>query len=259
MNQDLLVTRRRLVAAASGLLPAVAAAGTDRLPDNVGRKFNADGSVRRFAGNSFVGHVGQQGEDFEVFDALLDIYRELPLHPFARKLAVLPPSSYHVTLMGGINDADRRTVNWPADIPREAPMEEVNRICLDRLSGWRAGTLTPCDFVVDVERPPRPRTEGTLGLPLRPADAAAAAKLGAARDRLADLIGLRRPDHDSYRYHVTIGYLFEFLTPAESAAMQAATVAWMTRIAALQRPVRIRSFDFCVLRDMYAFRAVRAV
>lgn len=258
------MSRRHLLAAAAASLPAAAQAeapaqASAAQPRDVGRKFNADGSPRSFAGNTVAGHLGQQGEDFEAFDAWLDIAREMPRHAFARKLALVPTSSWHVTLIGGANDADRQKASaWPTDLPRDMPIADIHRLFLQRLERRAAAPLGACDFVVDTERAPAARTEGTLGIPLRPADDATARRLGAARDELAELMRLRRPDHGDYRFHVTIGYLYRFLDAAESAAMQSATAGWMARLAA-RGPLTLRGFHFCVLRDMFAYRALRAV
>lgn len=240
--------------------PAAAPDAPQGVPRDVGRKFNADGSVHPFAGNTFVGHLGQQGEDFAYFDALLDIYRDLPRHAFTRKMAVLPPSSYHVTLFGGLNDIDRINGPWPADIPRDTRIEKANDMYLERLE--RLPRLVPegaapFDFVLD--QLPKPSLDGAPNIPLRPADEATAARLQALRDRLSALTGLRRPDHDRYRYHMTIGYIFQYLTAEESSELRAAQGRWMERLAAMQRPLRIRRFDYCVFRDMYAFRVVRPI
>ncbi|HEX6705278.1 MAG TPA: DUF1868 domain-containing protein [Albitalea sp.] len=254
--------RRRLLAAAT-LSAVTSARAADppfgrAHPRDVGRKFDADGTPLPFEGNTFAGHVGQQGADYETFDAWLDIVREMPRHGFSRKLTLVPPSSWHVTLIGGVNDVDRTTPAWPTDLARDTPISQVHRTFLERLHQRRARPLEACRFVVDTERPPRTRIEGTLAVPLRPADAADAKRLGAARDELADLIRLRRPDHDTQRFHVTIGYLYRLLDATEAAAMQAAAADWISRLA-VRGPLRIGAFHFCVLRDMFAYREMRAV
>lgn len=227
-------------------------------PRDVGRKFNSDGSPMPFAGNTFLGHVNHQGADYETVDAWLDIVREMPRHDFARKLTLVPTSSWHATLIGGINDVDRNTAAWPSDLPRDMPIAEVHRVLLRRLEGRRAAPLAPCSFMVDLARPLPRRHEGTLSVPLRPADAATARRLSDARDEIAGLIKLRRPDHDRYGFHVTIGYLHRFLDDRESAALQAASIDWRQRLAE-RGPITIGSFHFCVLRDMFAYREIRAV
>jgi hypothetical protein len=253
--------RRRLLAAAVAGVPSVALArgpSESAHPRDVGRKFNADGTPMPFEGNTFAGHLVQQGEGYETFDAWLDIVREMPRHGFARMLTLLPTSSWHVTLIGGVNDADRQTSAWPSDLPRDMPIADVHRVLLQRLKRRTTRPPGPCSFVVDDSHPPSLHREGSLAIPLRPADAGTAERLRTARDELAELLRLRRPDHHSYRFHVTIGYLCRFLDDAESAAMRAAAADWRLRLAA-RGPLVIGAFHFCVLRDMFAYRELRIV
>ncbi len=79
------------------------------------------------------------------------------------------------------------------------------------------------------------------------------------RDELSKLTGIRRPDHDNYRYHVTIGYLHAFLDEREAASMQRATAEWMRRIDGLDMRLLIPSFHFCTFRDMFAFEEMLEV
>lgn len=255
--------RRRLLAATASLPAAVWAqaspsAAPAAYPRDVGRKFNVDGTPRRFEGNTFVGHLVQQGSSFEAFDAWLDIVRELPRHDFARKLTPVPTSSWHVTLIGGVNDVDRQTAVWPTDLPRDMPIADVHRLLLQRLAQRRKALLAPCSFVVDATRPASLVHEGTLEIPLRPLDEATAGRLREARNEFAEMMKLRRPDHDRYGFHVTIGYLVRFLDATEAAAMQRATIDWRQRLAA-HGPLTIPSFHFCLIRDMFAFKEVQAV
>src|SRR3546814_10770713 len=61
--------------------------------------------------------------------ALLDIYREAPAHPFVRKITLLPPSSYHMTIFGGANDKPRERKSWPADLPKIGRASCRERVC----------------------------------------------------------------------------------------------------------------------------------
>jgi hypothetical protein len=256
--------RRALAAGARGLLGGLAAAaargtaaqgqpsaGATPAPGDVGRKFNADGTVRPFAGNTFIGRIPQQGARFAVFDTLLDAYREVPASRFARKLTMLPPSSYHVTLFGGVNDADRNTPKWASPAPHDTPIDKLDALYLDRLR--RAARPARRGFEFACGAPPEPGADGTLHIPLRPADAATQSRLRALRDELSALTGIRRPDHDRYEYHVTLGYLYGFLDESEASEMRKATASWMQRLERLGTPILIPSFHFCTFRDMFAF------
>ncbi len=220
-------------------------------PQDVGRKVNADGTVRSFAGNTFVGHVGQQGEDFAAFDKLLNIYREVPRYSFAGKLALLPPSSYHVTIFGGLNEADRATSRWPLSLAPDLGLEVATQTWLQKL---RTRTrLSDAEFLFELDPPPPHMLEGAPHIPLRPADDATAERLITLRDDLSRLTGIRRIDHDRYQYHLTFGYLYRYLTAVQADELRDATLSWMSN---MPRKLRINGVQFCSFRDMYAFRVL---
>jgi hypothetical protein len=219
-------------------------------PADVGRKFNADGSVRPFAGNTFIGPVPQQGAGFAAFNALLNIYREFPAHTFATKIALLPPSSYHVTLFGGLNESDRDSPRWPQGVPGSLALETATMRWLDKLAK-RHPQSAGFDFVLD--EPPAPMRDGSLHIPLRPADEATAKRLAGLRDALAQLTGIRRADHDRYQYHLTFGYVHHFLSSEEAQDLQTATARWMEGLAPA---LHIPAFQFCRFTDMYAFESL---
>ena len=218
---------------------------------DVGRKMNADGTVREFFANTFIGPLGQQGEDFAVFDALLDVYREFPRHNFHKKIALLPPSSYHITVFGGLNEVDRGTPRWAHTIPADLPIEDVTERYLRALRALTKFEKKPFQLAVDFERPLNFR--GSFYIPLRPVDEDTRVRLQSIRDQLALLTGIRRADHNRYEYHVTLGYFFQSLNAHEVKALAATTKQWMQRVALLRRPLNIDAVHFCRLRDMYAF------
>ncbi|AOD13703.1 DUF1868 domain-containing protein [Xanthomonas fragariae] len=257
---DTTISRRRLLAAAAGAAVSATAlptlAKTTPLPD-VGRKFLRSRRPMTFAGNTFVGHLEQQGDGYDSFDRVLDIYRELPEHRFANKLALLPPSSYHVTLFGGVNEIDRARGPWPSDLGRDVALSDINASFLARLTHRTAAPLGACRFLVD---PAAARTGGNdnLLIPLQPADGQTAQRLQAARQALMTLTRLQRPDYTNFQFHITLGYLCNTLDAAEQAAYRLALSDWLARLAAAG-PITVPHFHFCTFTDMYAFRAVREV
>lgn len=228
-------------------------AGQTRRPPDVGRKFSADGRVLPFGGNTIICHLPQQGEGSEAFDALLDIYRVLPGEPWARKMAALPPSSYHMTIFGGANDKGRRYPLWPAGLPLDIPMEECDRILGERLRGFRLGPdAAPYRMRVDPAEPPQAETPLTVRL--LPADADTETRLRHLRDRLSELTGIHEPGHDEYRFHITLGYLFAALTPEEDIAWRRSLIAWKTMLAGKAPVLTFGNPEYCLLNDMFAFK-----
>ncbi|MCC4609994.1 DUF1868 domain-containing protein [Xanthomonas campestris] len=253
-------SRRRLLAAAAGtavLATAMPALAKTPPPPDVGRKFLHSRRPMPFAGNTFVGHLEQQGEGYDSFDRVLDIYRELPEHRFATKFALLPPSSYHVTLLGGVNEIDRVRGPWPSDMARDVALSEINAAFLSRLAQRTAAPLSACNFAVN---PATARTgaNDNLLIPLKPADEQTAQRLETVRHALMTLTRLQRPDYTNFQFHISLAYLCETLHPAEQADYRAAVGHWLKRLAAAG-PITIPRFHFCTFADMYAFRTLREV
>lgn len=253
------ISRRRflgasaLAAAVPGLGIAASATSGGALPRDVGRKFNVDGTVRRFNGNTFVGHVDQQGKDYPVFDALLDIYREFPAQSFASKIALTPPSSYHITVFGALNEEDRGKARWPRALAPGLSLADVDRIWLERLQARPRLAQPRFEFGFAT---PALLTEGAPNVPLVPANDATARRLAALRDELSDFTGIRDANHERYKYHLTFGYIHRLLTGHEAHDLKAATERWVAHIAARGGTIAIPSVQFCSLRDMYAFRVL---
>ncbi|MEA9566856.1 DUF1868 domain-containing protein [Xanthomonas sp. WHRI 8932A] len=256
---DTRISRRRLVAAAAGAsllgsaLPALSAAP----PPDVGRKFLRSRQPMAFAGNTFVGHLEQQGDGYDSFDRVLDIYRELPGHRFANKFALLPPSSYHVTLLGGVNEIDRARGPWPSDLARDVALSEINADVLARLAQRTAAPLGACRFVVNPAAAKTGNNDNLL-IPLQPADAQTAQRLETARQALMTLTRLQRPDYINFQFHLSLAYLCETLDSADQAAYRVAVGDWLKRLAAAGQ-ITIPRFHFCTFADMEAFRIVREV
>ncbi|WP_372392464.1 DUF1868 domain-containing protein [Xanthomonas sp. NCPPB 3582] len=253
-------SRRRLLAAAAGtavLATALPTLAETPPPPDVGRKFLHSRRPMPFAGNTFVGHLEQQGDGYDSFDRVLDIYRELPEHRFANKFALLPPSSYHVTLLGGVNESDRASGPWPGDLTRDVALSDIHADFLARLRQRTAAPLGACSFVVD---PAAARTgnNDNLLIPLRPADTQTAQRLETARQGLMTLTRLQRPDYVNFQFHISLAYLCQTLDGAEQAAYRTAVGDWLERLAAAG-PITIPRFHFCTFADMYAFRTLREV
>jgi hypothetical protein len=249
-------TRRHFLEGAALGLAGVAADGAlaqTASPPDVGRKFAADGRVLPFLGNTIICHLPQQGEHSEAFDALLDIYRDFPARGWMRKVTPLPPSSYHMTVFGGANDKARRYPLWPAGLPLDMPMEACNAILAERLSALRMeGDAPPYRMKVNPAEPPLEETPLTIRL--LPADEDTERRLRHLRDRISQVTGIREPDHARYRFHITLGYQFAALSDAELAAYRADLALWKAVLAEKVPVITLGAPEFCLLKDMFAFK-----
>lgn len=236
-----------LAAAPSGLLARQRAA----YPPDVGSKFYPDGRVHPFAGNTIICHLPQQGDHAAAFDAMLDIYREAPAHSFMRKVGVLPPSSYHMTLFGGANDRPRRPENWPADLSLNMPIEACHRVLGERLRNFDPGIRLPIRMRVDPVQ--NPLDGGALIFRLQPIDDAENAKLRGLRDRFAELLKIRSPSHETYQFHASFGYKIGWFTDAEKQDLEQTWRRWAAHIAKRSPEIVLGAPEYCTFKDMFAF------
>lgn len=225
-------------------------------PD-VGRKFSSSGCPLPFAGNTFLGHLEQQGQGFKTFDTILNVYRVLPESRFFRKMAVIPSSSYHITLFVGVNEYDRRSGPWPVGISRKESLESLSTSFLEKLKLRQPGMSAPFDFIVDSDAP-LPGENDNLFIPLKPASQETYNRLQNLRDELSDITGIRRDDHSYYQYHITLGYLVATLDKVELMEYRAKNREWREMIAKAGK-ITIKKFYFCILQDMYSFRSICAI
>jgi len=215
-----------------------------------GRKFRSDGRVLPFPGSTIICHLPQQGDGFEAFDSVLDIYRELPDHAFSKRLAVLPPSSYHMTIIGTATGADRR---WPPYVPQQASIEECNFLILERLAALKLECALPIRMTVDLN-PQRP--QHPISLDLKPLDEQETIKLRHLRKQLADALQLHIPNPDRYTFHLSVAYQMDKMTPEETADYTATMTRWRQEICTRAPVLLFGAPEFCTFKDMFAFRTL---
>lgn len=175
----------------------------------VGRKFHPNGAVREFPGNTIICFVPPDSAAYALACGLMDGARALP---FARKLAFLPPSSLHMTVMELLTDQTRRPDKWSDQLPLDAPLEETDQFFLRTVPGAPA---PPAFHMRYAGLRPNPGMSITL-LPASEEDARA---LRAYRDAVSRATGVRFADHEAYRYHISLAYLLMELEPDEEAAL----------------------------------------
>jgi hypothetical protein len=219
------------------------------IPRDTRLKFNPDGSRRVFAGNTVICHLPQQSQ---IHGAVTALGEGLRSSSFARKLAILPSESYHVTILGGLNDADRNQAEWPNDIPITAPSAECNRIVEQRFAQYKTDEKLPIRFRLDKERTRAPQLAS--GLQLLPADATERMKLSRLRDRLADeVFRYRAKNHETFRFHISLAYQMSGFTPKEAGEYQAILDHHIPIIINSAPVIELGLPEFCTFKDMDRF------
>lgn len=175
----------------------------------IGRKFHPDGSVREFPGNTIICPVPPDSAAYKLACGLVDDARALP---FARKLAFLPPSSLHMTVMELLTDQTRRADKWTDLLPLDAPLEQTDQFFLRTVPAVPA---PPAFCMRYAGAQPNPG----MSITLLPASAQDAQALRVYRDAVSRATGVRFADHDTYRYHISLAYLLMTLEPDEEKTL----------------------------------------
>ena len=215
-------------------------------PADIGRKFHADGSVRHFPGNTLVCHV-RQGP---LFAALARAHATMTMANGARAWSFLPPSSWHMTVFDGVCHNLLATAPRPADLPMDASGATVDAFVLDRLRGWHAGPALPLRLAPTGIRL---GAKGGIGVQLAEADDDARADLRGLRDRIADRLDLRRPNHSGYGFHITFAYLTARPTETAQREMNTAVTTASTEFCETVPEIRFDDIAVCLFDDMAAF------
>lgn len=177
----------------------------------IGKKFHEDGTVRRYPGNTVVADILPGNPAYDVMCKLRQMVIDMGL---TSHIILLPEDSYHMTVIQGVNDQVRKETNWPKDLPLDAPMTQVD----DFVSAAILKTGLP--------GPVRMRFD-TIGIGknaciirLHPADEAQSRILWDFRNRAADNLGLRLPNHDNYRFHISLGYVWKIAEGADEERLE---------------------------------------
>lgn len=207
---------------------------------HLGIRYDTSGRFLTERGNTVVCHLVAGSESAA---AILEARTRYTTMPGADKLAFTAPASLHMTLFQGIIETRRALPYWPGDVPVETPVDDMTGIFMDRLAHFRAGQA----FAVEVKH------ATPLGLVVDGVSDGDRAVLRDWRNRLADLLGYRHPDHETYAFHITFAYMIERFDDA----MLSAWIPFLEEVAADIRRrapvIELRAPAFCAFDDMNHF------
>lgn len=221
-------------------------------PPSVGYKFHANGEVRYFPGNTIICPLTRAEPGLCAAVSLAQ--DRLKAAAFAAAYSFLPPDSFHMTMFEGVLEEKRRPELWPADLPLDAPLDEVT-----------------AHFATKLRTLPFERTfwmrcrglslsaSGGLQIDLVPADAASEQTLSLSRDRLADLLQYRAPNHASYGFHISLAYLVKWLADEQLELLRAALAAGSAALARSIDTVTLGPAYLTRFDTMYRFEPVLAL
>ncbi|MBB3238036.1 DUF1868 domain-containing protein [Phyllobacterium endophyticum] len=212
-------------------------------PSGVGTKFNPDGSVRPFPGNTIICHLPADSALRVPLEALYDA---LAQSEFAAFLALLPPASWHMTIFEGVCDQVRQPGLWPYDLPLDATLAECNDLFDRKLVHFDLGCELPLQMQLSGIRP----LLNGITLRLVPARAPIEAEMRELRDRLSRLLNIRHPRHETYEFHLSIAYAIRFLSETQQEELMRLIENVLPSASA---EIVLGAPEFCIFNDMFAF------
>ena len=215
--------------------------------DTIGQKFYEDGQVRTYPGNTVVADITPECPAYSVMTQLREMLLEAGLNDH---YIPLPPDSYHMTLICGLNDQVREDTHWPPQLPKTTPMTEADTYISDAMH--RAGIPGPLRMRFDAVR----AGKGCFIIHLLPADEEQEQILLRFRDRAAKEIGFKLPNHDGYRFHISLAYT-RIIPEGESAQRLERLKEEMNRILADQPEFATGVPYMAYYKNMLAFSPIR--
>ena len=203
-----------------------------------GGKFATDGHVQPWAGNTFVCHVLP---DSAAHDAIREMQEEVKMSSFARFFTFLPPSSFHMTILGGMS---------PGFEPRGPRRDTVSAELLGRVEGLRF-PATRQARVADLFCGHSLTMTGTASdgdAPFR-----------AERDALRAATGINPADYDDHVFHITLAYLVDWLTRPTAEALVAFSAELTERYRAPLKDIQLGPVEFCNFETMHHFEPLKAL
>ena len=212
-----------------------------------GGKFAPDGAVQHWPGNTFVCHVDRSSSAYEAIRALQE---EVKKSPFNRFFTFLPPPSFHMTVYQGLSPGMTADTGWPRGIPMGQSRDEVSTALMQRLDG----VSLPASFKIKVDR-----LLAGYSLRVSGADDQEERALRQARVALRDATGITFADFDDYGFHITLGYLIDWLSEGTARELAAFSTELSTQMLAGIGPIDLGPVEFCNFDTMHHFEVVRTV
>lgn len=213
----------------------------------IGKKFEADGSARRYPGNTVIADVRPGCPAYGVMTRLRRMLLE---DGFADSMILLPEDSYHMTVIRGLNDQVRTAAFWPAALDRRASMAEAD----DYVTA--AVASVPMPGPIRMAYRGMQANDEDFRVLLAPADDAQLQRIRRFRDAAADAIGLRLPGHDAYTCHITLAYT-RLVPEGEDAGRLEQLTQRMNAYLALQGEFETTPPYMAYYDNMLAFSASR--
>ena len=205
-------------------------------------KFGKDGIPRPYYGNTVISFIRRE-ERLQAWEAADWVQEQLKKTSFAGNLTFLPKDSFHMTIIPLCRHIDRETDRWPFDIPRDAKYCEIDPVIKAKIDPLLP--LGKACMEVDSCQPTK--------IMLRPVDEASNTVLRSFRDRASEVTGIRHPNHEAYRFHISVSYKWKAFTEEQQAECDRVCLEMAEVLKEKVEPFYVPEPSFVVFNDMLSF------
>ena len=163
----------------------------------IGEKFYKDGSVRRYPGNTVVADILPGCGAYEVMTHLREMIGSYGLSDY---FILLPEDSYHMTILGGLNDQKRHEW-WPKALSLDATMDEADDHVAAAME--KVGLPGPQKMKFDYAN----CSKSCLTIQVKTLCDEQEKLLRKFRDDASEEMGCFRPNHAKHKFHISLAYV----------------------------------------------------
>ena len=200
-----------------------------------------DGNVQPYPGNTIISSLSPSSDLYASMLVLRDKLRNSNL---SHLYALLPPSSWHMTIFEGVCDDVRTPGYWPSDLSMDASLAECDALFANKLSSFDLQCDPP--YLMSVVG----FTPSGLGVHVEPRTPEENARLRGLRDRLSEVLKIRHPDHEVYGLHLSLAYFLRYLTDEQKKEL---SVLLEGHLKSMPTEFELGAPEFCKFDDMFAF------
>ncbi|CAK7267926.1 hypothetical protein SEPCBS57363_002840 [Sporothrix epigloea] len=217
-------------------------------PTAVPLKFSIDGVAQRYPGNTIICHLPA---DSPLIERIIEAQKTLGAHPtFAKSIRFMPSSSFHMTVFDGARETECEPGMWPEGREKH-PLDDTTALFSAKLCKLgrelaSEGLAPPYRMRFASFSAP----EIGIGLEVRGVTDEEEARMRLLRDRLADTLGFRAPNHNAYIFHVTTAYMIRHVDGADLVELQN-TLASLVSLVDIE--FELGATEFCTFEDMDVF------
>ena len=216
-------------------------------PAAIGKKFDQAGTPLHDPGCTVICHVPRPSD---AFDALVKAQDRLKAGPFADGFAFLPPASFHMTVFDVFIESGRHRERIPTWLGMDAGVAAITEDVLASLENLPVEQ----DFAIRPTGIFAGFSVAVTGL-----DAGKEAQLRDTRDSLSNATTIRRADHDTYPFHITLAYNLRWFTRQEAEAICELSAEVAEDLIREMPSLTLGPLEFCRFETMHHFEPIRSL